>query len=86
MNVGPSEVALADLHIDDPSRVATISWLFVHDLRATLDAHRHPRKHGAVRSNYLDLHARIVPREGLDMPAPTHGHAAGTSFRLGSDP
>jgi hypothetical protein len=61
MHVGASEVAISDLNIDDPSRVATISWLFLHDLRAALDAHRHPWKHGALRSKDLDLHARIVP-------------------------
>jgi hypothetical protein len=69
MNVGASKVAVPDIDIDSPSRAATIGRVFVHDLRATLDANRHPWKHGAVRADHLDSHARIVPREDLDPPA-----------------
>ena len=78
MNVGSSEVAVPHMDIDSPSRATTIGWLFVHDLRATLDANRHPGKHGALRADYLDSHAGIVPRQDLDSPAPTHDHAAGS--------
>ncbi len=76
MNVGPSEVALADLDIDDPSREAAVSRLLVDDVRATLNTYRHPRKNRTVRSNDLDPHPSILAHEGPDVPASTHAHAA----------